>query len=99
MTAGFWSLSDDILCARDLRFAPRRGSPARGGAFFGPREPAESGLLGSVKLVAQRARQNQGSLAGAVGSKIGKKGRKSEHAIASIPKAVRVGNPEFSVDS
>jgi hypothetical protein len=30
--------------------APPRG----GGAFFGPREPAESGLLGSVKIVADR---------------------------------------------
>jgi hypothetical protein len=30
--------------------------PPRGGAFFGPREPAESGLLGQVKLVAERGR-------------------------------------------
>ena len=31
-------------------------APPRGGAFFGPREPAESGLLGQVKLVAERGR-------------------------------------------
>ncbi|MGB8845240.1 MAG: glycosylhydrolase-like jelly roll fold domain-containing protein, partial [Terracidiphilus sp.] len=33
-------------------------APRRGGAFFGPREPAESGLLGSVKLVVDQARGN-----------------------------------------
>lgn len=30
-------------------------APLRGGVFFGPREPAESGLLGSVRVVAERA--------------------------------------------
>ncbi len=31
-------------------------APPRGGGFFGPREPAESGLLGTVRVVAERAR-------------------------------------------
>ena len=47
--------------APEKRVLPEAGpAPRGGGAFFGPREPAESGLLGSVKLVAERARPGQG---------------------------------------
>jgi len=49
----------DRLGPPEKRVLPETGPvPRGGGAFFGPREPAESGLLGSVKLVAERARQN-----------------------------------------
>jgi hypothetical protein len=45
--------------APEKRVLPEAGpAPRGGGAFFGPREPAESGLMGSVKLVAERERQN-----------------------------------------
>jgi hypothetical protein len=48
----------DRVGAPEKRILPSAGpAPRGGGAFFGPREPAESGLLGSVKLVAERARQ------------------------------------------
>jgi len=46
----------DRLAPPEKRVLPQAGpAPRGGGAFFGPREPAESGLLGSVKLVAERA--------------------------------------------
>jgi hypothetical protein len=49
----------DRLAPPENRVLPPAGpAPRGGGAFFGPREPAESGLLGSVKLVVQRAEQN-----------------------------------------
>ena len=45
----------DRLAPAEKRVLPQAGpAPRGGGAFFGPREPAESGLLGSVKLVAER---------------------------------------------
>jgi hypothetical protein len=48
----------DRVGAPEKRILPSaEPAPRGGGAFFGPREPAESGLLGSVKLVAERARQ------------------------------------------
>ena len=51
----------DRLAPPEKRVLPPAGAvPRGGGAFFGPREPAESGLLGSVKLVAERSEQNQG---------------------------------------
>ena len=51
----------DRLASPEKRVLPQAGAaPRGGGAFFGPREPAESGLLGSVKLVAERARPGQG---------------------------------------
>jgi hypothetical protein len=51
----------DRLAPLEKRVLPQAGPDPRGGcAFFGPREPAESGLLGRVKLVAERARQGQG---------------------------------------
>ena len=41
----------DRLAPLEKRVLPRTGpDPRRGCAFFGPREPAESGLLGRVKL-------------------------------------------------
>jgi hypothetical protein len=47
----------DRLAPPEKRVLPQaEPAPRGGGAFFGPREPAESGLLGSVKLVAERAR-------------------------------------------
>jgi hypothetical protein len=47
----------DRLVPPEKRILPQAGPvPRGGGAFFGPREPAESGLLGSVKLVAERPR-------------------------------------------
>jgi hypothetical protein len=47
----------DRLVPPEKRILPQAGPvPREGGAFFGPREPAESGLLGSVKLVAERPR-------------------------------------------
>jgi hypothetical protein len=47
----------DRLVPPEKRILPQAGpAPRGGGAFFGPREPAESGLLGSVKLVAERPR-------------------------------------------
>jgi hypothetical protein len=47
----------DRLGPAEKRVLSQAGpAPRGGGAFFGPREPAESGLLGSVKLVAERAR-------------------------------------------
>jgi hypothetical protein len=49
----------DRLAPPEKRVLPQAGpAPRGGGAFFGPREPAESGLLGSVKLVAERAGQD-----------------------------------------
>jgi hypothetical protein len=49
----------DRLAPPEKRVLPGAAPASRGGGpFFGPREPAESGLLGSVKLVAERARQN-----------------------------------------
>jgi hypothetical protein len=44
----------DRLTPPEKRVLPQSGAaPPRGGAaFFGPREPAESGLLGSVRIVA-----------------------------------------------
>jgi hypothetical protein len=51
----------DRLGPPEKRVLPQAGpAPRAGSAFFGPREPAESGLLGSVRLVAERARQGQG---------------------------------------
>jgi len=45
----------DRLGPPEERVLPDAGpAPRGGGAFFGPREPAESGLLGSVKLVGKR---------------------------------------------
>jgi hypothetical protein len=50
----------DRLAPPEKRVLPQTGpAPRPGSPFFGPREPAESGLLGSVKLVAERA-QSQG---------------------------------------
>jgi hypothetical protein len=47
----------DRLGAPEKRVLPDAGpAPRGGGAFFGPREPAESGLLGSVKLVGEQER-------------------------------------------
>jgi len=49
----------DRMVPPEKRVFPQAEPAPRGGsAFFGPREPAESGLLGSVKLVAERARQD-----------------------------------------
>ncbi len=39
---------------RKSGFCPQRDLLREGGAFFGPREPAESGLLGSVRFIAFR---------------------------------------------
>jgi len=48
----------DRLGPAEKRVLPQAGPAQRGGgAFFGPREPAESGLLGGVKLVGERARR------------------------------------------
>ena len=45
----------DRLLPPDQRVLSQSGAPpSRGGFFFGPREPAESGLLGSVSLIAAR---------------------------------------------
>jgi len=45
----------DRLGPPEKRVLPDAGPALRGGgAFFGPREPAESGLLGSVKLLVER---------------------------------------------
>jgi hypothetical protein len=52
----------DRLLPPDQRVLPQSGeAPARAasGAFFGPREPAESGLLGSVTLLAERPAESQ----------------------------------------
>jgi hypothetical protein len=49
----------DRLGPPEKRVLPPAGpAPRGGGVFFGPREPVESGLLGSVKLVAERPEQN-----------------------------------------
>ena len=49
----------DRLAPPEKRVLPEAGpAPRGGGAFFGPREPAESGLLGTVKLVAERSQQD-----------------------------------------
>ncbi|HKN21406.1 MAG TPA: glycosyl hydrolase, partial [Terracidiphilus sp.] len=49
----------DRLAPPEKRVLPQAGpAPRGGGAFFGPREPAESGLLGSVKLVAERSERD-----------------------------------------
>jgi hypothetical protein len=49
----------DRMVPPEKRVLPQTGpAPRGGGAFFGPREPAESGLIGSVKLVAERTRQD-----------------------------------------
>jgi hypothetical protein len=49
----------DRLASPEKRVLPQAGpAPRGGGAFFGPREPAESGILGSVKLVVERARHD-----------------------------------------
>jgi hypothetical protein len=43
----------DRLLPSSKRVLPESGAaPPRGGAFFGPREPAESGLIGNVTLIA-----------------------------------------------
>jgi hypothetical protein len=48
-------LVGDRLLPPEKRVLPQAGpTPPRGGFFFGPREPAESGLLGSVRFVAER---------------------------------------------
>jgi hypothetical protein len=45
--------------APERRILPQEGpAPRAGSAFFGPREPAESGLLGGVEVVAESAQQN-----------------------------------------
>jgi hypothetical protein len=52
-----WSnrIVGDRLAPPGKQILPQAGpAPRAGGAFFGPREAAESGLLGSVKLVAER---------------------------------------------
>ncbi len=49
----------DRLASPEKRVLPPAGpAPRGGGAFFGPREAAESGLLGGVKLVVERPEQN-----------------------------------------
>ena len=49
----------DRLAPLEKRVLPPSGpAPRGGGAFFGPREPAESGLLGNVRLVAEPPEQN-----------------------------------------
>lgn len=45
----------DRLGPTEKRVLSDAGPAPRGGVFFGPREPAESGLLGSVRLVVERA--------------------------------------------
>jgi hypothetical protein len=48
----------DRLSPPDKRVLPESGAaPPRGGAFFGPREPVESGLIGNVTLIAQPAQE------------------------------------------
>jgi hypothetical protein len=48
----------DRLLPPEKRILSQAGpAPRGGGAFIGPKEPAESGLIGSVKLVAEQARQ------------------------------------------
>jgi hypothetical protein len=48
----------DRLSPPDKRVLPESGAaPPRGGAFFGPREPAESGLIENVTLIAQPAQE------------------------------------------
>lgn len=48
----------DRLAPPEKSVLPQAGPTSRGGgAFFGPREPAESGLLGGVRLVAERELQ------------------------------------------
>jgi alpha-L-rhamnosidase len=43
----------DRLAPPEKRVLPQSGAaPLRGGAFFGPREPSESGLIGTVRLLA-----------------------------------------------
>jgi hypothetical protein len=50
-------LIGDSLLPPEKRILSQAGvAPPRGGGFFGPREPAESGLLGTVRVVAERAR-------------------------------------------
>jgi (4-O-methyl)-D-glucuronate---lignin esterase len=43
----------DRLLPPDKKVLSQSGSAPRGGFFFGPREPAESGLLGEVRIVAE----------------------------------------------
>jgi hypothetical protein len=46
----------DRLLPPDKRILSQAGpAPPRGGFFFGPREPADSGLLGRVEIVADRS--------------------------------------------
>ncbi|MDE3149724.1 MAG: glycoside hydrolase [Acidobacteriota bacterium] len=48
-------VGDRLLPAAQRVLPQASPAPPRGGFFFGPREPAESGLLGSVTIVAERA--------------------------------------------
>jgi len=49
-------VGDRVLPPEQRVLAQAGPAPPRGGPFFGPREPLESGLLGSVTVVAERAR-------------------------------------------
>ncbi len=50
----------DRLAPPEKRVLPQAGpAPRAGSPFFGPREAAESGLSGSVKLVAERAQSQE----------------------------------------
>jgi hypothetical protein len=48
----------DRLLPPEKRILSQSGAapPRAGGPFFGPREPAESGLIGTVKIVAERGK-------------------------------------------
>ena len=49
-------IAGDRLAPPDKRVMPESGvAPPRGGTFFGPREPAESGLIGNVTLISEPA--------------------------------------------